>query len=36
MDEHEVIIYDIRDIFIDMNKVIVTENSIINACDKRK
>lgn len=36
MDEHEVIINYIRDIFIDMNKGTITEDSISNVCDKHK
>ena len=33
---HEVIINNIRDIFIDMNKGTITEYNINNHCDKHK
>ena len=36
MDEDKVIITDIRDIFIDMTKAIVTKYSIDNFFDKHK
>ena len=36
MDEHEVIINNIRDLFIDMNKGTITEDNIIILCNKHK
>ena len=36
MDEHEVIINNIRDLFIDMNKGTITEDNINIKFDKHK
>ena len=36
MDEHEVIINNIRDIFIDLNNGTITEDNINIKCDKHK
>ena len=36
MGEHEVIVNDIHDIFININKGTITEDSINNVCDTHK